>query len=563
MDILLIHPPLPANHRHKKVMPLGLAYLASHVRSHCPSARVEILDAHVLNMPFAETLEAALSKKRDIIGLSFWTAQAPFAYALAEKIREKSPETFLVFGGVHTSSLPQEAARFCDYCVLYEGEETFQELVEHLMGARPLESVKGVAYLKDGEFRRHDARPFIEDLDRLSFPAWDLLAMERYDTPLHVVGGRRVPVIGSRGCPYNCSFCVSPNIWGRKVRWRSPENVVSELKEIISKYGVRQFHFWDDNLLLEDAYIKTLCDLVIREKLDIHWVGLSRASHIVSRAERLPLLKAAGCVGLEVGIESADEKTFENIDKEESLDSLREAFCLQKKAGLYPLFTYMSLNPGETISTYRAQADLIDRLLSDLPWAQYFHHLPFPVYVGQFCTPHPGTKFFDTKDTLGMVLSMDWSEYNHHTVNFVPHSLLSDVPVRRKPFLGENDYILCVKAAWGWMYELYPDKQPFLRQFLKRCGFLYFVRRFFAFCDGRRTLKDVVEKIAKILGIPLKKSLQYAVITTIVLSQLGVLGSAVSSDGRLEFKKIDACRGLRTKWIYRCLRLASFFCRTY
>src|SRR3989338_6475585 len=164
-----------------------------------------------------------------------------------------------------------------------------------------------------------------------------------------------MPVIGSRGCPYNCSYCVSPLIWLREVRWRSPENVIEELKEIIKKFQIPQFHFWDDNFLLNREYVIGLCEGILKENLKIKWIGLTRASHVQKNKDLIDLLAKAGCIGLEVGIESANPETFLQIHKEENLAVIEEIAKLQKDNGMYPLFTYMAFNPGETINGYYLQ----------------------------------------------------------------------------------------------------------------------------------------------------------------------------------------------------------------
>jgi hypothetical protein len=387
--------------------------------------------------------------------------------------------------------------------------------------------------------------------------------MDRYDTALHVVGGKRVPVIGSRGCCYNCSYCVSPFMWGGQVRWRSAKNVFAEMKEIIERFRIRQFHFWDDNLLLNIKYINELCHEIINSNLGIKWVGLSRASHIVANKRILGLLRDSGCVGLEVGIESVDEKTFKNIKKGEALQTLKEACRLQKENGLYPLFTYMSLNPGENIDTYYYQSIFIDQILSGLPWCNFFHPLPIPVYIGQFCTPHVGTRLFDEVKDLGLNLRESWQDCNHHTINFIPNSLLEDIPVKMVSKLGEKEYIICVKAAWSWIYELFPSGDALFNQALKRAGYLRFVLEFFRLCSGK-TVKEISLLLAKRLHISNKKSFQYSAITIIVLAQLGIIRSSLY-DGKLENKvkdiKLDNFDEI--KWKYRLLRLLGNFARKY
>jgi anaerobic magnesium-protoporphyrin IX monomethyl ester cyclase len=558
MDILLIQPPLPSNERHKRVLPLGLGYIASYLRNNVKNVNIEILDSHVLNVGHSHTIKEFCKKKRDVVGITFWTAQAPFAYALARAIREISPKTIIIFGGVHTTCCPEEAAKFSDFCVLYEGEQTFTELIECLKNGLSVYDIQGIAYIRDGKFVQTPSRPFIEDLNSLPFPAWDLLPVEKYDTPLHVVGGKRIPIVGSRGCPYKCSFCASPYIWKQQVRWRSPENVILEMKEIIARYGIRQFHFWDDNILMNKKYVQDLCAGIISDKLDVKWVGLTRGSHIVAYPEILKLLRQAGCIGLEVGIESADPNTFVNTNKGEQLNNLEKACSLQKESGIYPLHTYMSLNPGENINSYYLQGKFIDNILEGLPWCEFFHPLPFPVYIGQFCTPHVGTELKKNIKELGIVLADSLDEYNHHTINFIPDSLLDDIPKKTIGRLRENDYIICVKAAWYWMYDLYPSEEPFYLQVAKRCSFLYFISKLFSLCDGSMSVRGICNKLSECFNISLKKSFQYSTIIIIVLSQLGIMRSMIFNlEMKINPKIINIPNSCQAKWRYRFFRIIS------
>ena len=564
LEVLFLHPPLPANSRHKRVFPLGLAYLASYLRNSSSDVRIEAIDAHVLNMRYEDVLEGIKREKRDIVAITFWTAQAPFVYALAKEIKEYDPETVIIFGGIHTTCCPEEAATYADYCILHEGEETFRELIENIQKGAVIDQIKGIGYFKNNSFIKTLPRPFIEDLDSIPFPAWDIFPMERYNTFLHVIGGMRVPLVGSRGCSYNCSYCVSPFMWKQNVRWRSPDNIILEMKIIMEKYNIRQFHFWDDNLLMNKPYIKELCEKIIDNKLDIKWVGLSRGSHIIAFPEVMKSLKDSGCVGLEVGIESVDENTFRAIQKEEEVKELDKAFRLQKEAGLYPLFTYMALNPGENINTYYVQAKFIDNILSGLPWCDFFHPLDFPIYVGQFCTPHVGTKLYEQAKELGVVIAEGWQDYNHHTVNFLPNSLLEDIPEATIKALRDIDYIICTKAAWGWIYQLYSDKEPIYSQIAKRSGFICFVRRFFYYCRGRFTIREIIKKVGKDLGISHKKSSEYTAITVIVLSQLGIIRSAVSNiKNQIKLKTVVIPDYVRIRRKYRILKFLSFFIRKF
>ncbi|OGL46066.1 MAG: hypothetical protein A2149_07310 [Candidatus Schekmanbacteria bacterium RBG_16_38_11] len=540
MKILLVHPPLPCNERHKRILPLSLGYLASYLLKNLPEVEVKILDAHVLNFNYSQTMKEINKGKWDIIGITYWTPQSPFAYNISKAIKQNNPDAFVVHGGVHASLCPQEAVEYADVCVLHEGEIAFCELVKKMMEGKSFKEINGIAYKENGEMCRTPNSPMIKDLDSIPFPAWDLLPMECYTTPLHVVGGKRMPVIGSRGCPYNCSYCVSPLMWLREVRWRSPENVLEELKEIIKKFQIPQFHFWDDNFLLNREYVTGLCEGILKENLKIKWTGLTRASHIEKNKDLIGLLARAGCIGLEVGIESADPNTFLQIHKDESLSVIEDVAKLQKENGMHPLFTYMAFNPGETITGYYLQAQFIDKILSNLGWIEHFHPLPFSIYIGQFSTPYPRTQLMDDVKKLGVSLVESWDDCFHHNINFIPRSLLDDIPEKTSGRLKANDYLICVRAAWAGIWDFASFSLPRRERFKEQLDYVKFLSSFYARCNGSETLEKIAADLSEFLNISLKKSLQYSAFSTLILAQMGLIRSSLHSlDLDIKQKKIN------------------------
>jgi magnesium-protoporphyrin IX monomethyl ester (oxidative) cyclase len=526
-NVLLIQPPLPFNERHKKIVPLSIAYLASFLRQRIPKIRIQILDAHILNLSISETIKEVLNDPWDVIGITYWTLQASAAFAISKSIKSATSNTIIVHGGVHSTSMPEESTKYADFCVLHEGEETFFELIEALRENKDINEVKGIAFLKDGVLVKTPPRPFIEDLDTIPFPAWDLLPIEKYDTPFHIGGGKRMPVIGSRGCPYNCTFCVSPLMWKRKVRWRKPEYVVSEMEEILRRYQIDQIHFWDDNLMMNPEYVIGLCNEIIERKLKIKWIGLTRASHINEHPELLSLMKEAGCVGLEIGIESANPETYLKVRKGENLSDMELAFENQRKAGLLPLFTFMTFNPGETITGYYLQAKFIQK---NVPMAKKYHafEVTNPIAIGQFSTPHIGTQFRKEAVQLGLVLTDARDELFHHQINFLPYSLLNDIPERTtKKSLKIGHYLACFMAIKTWFAIFPSNSTPLIETLSKLKECIRFTKYFFSQCSGNLSIKRIAESASLDLGMDLKKSLGYSALICVALSQMGMIRSAV------------------------------------
>ena len=527
ISILFVHPPLPHNKPIKRIYPMGLLYMASYLKKHNPHAHVEIFNPQVCDMGFRQTLESVLSRKWDILALGYWTNQFQFSDRLSMAVRDSRPDAFIVHGGVHPTLRPAQAAQNSDIVVLYEGERTFSNLVRQFAAGAQDFDLPGTARLAGGEIRILPSEGFIEDLDNLPFPAWELLDLDHYTTPLHVVGGRRFPIIGSRGCPYNCSFCVSPAIWKRRVRWRSPENIVDEMEYSRTRFGIDQFHFWDDNLLLDRMHALSLAEEILKRNLKVKWVGLSRASHIAHAGDLMSVLARAGLIGMEIGIESANPAAYQIVGKNETLEDLVKACEIQKKHGMFPMYTYMSFLPGDTIRGAYEQARFMDKLLAGLPRYSYFHHLPFDIYIGQTCTPHVGTKMHDDVEQMGRPMWTNEEDFHHNATCFLPHSLLDDVPVRMVEELTLDDRSFCVILSYVAIADFLSYDLP-LEKIRNVAAFDRLLENFWRRCDGRRSLLELSKDIHREChtGLSLNDVLKFLAACSITLAQTGALDSS-------------------------------------
>ncbi len=527
MRLMLVNVPFPCNTRHKKVLPLGLLYIASFLRRELKGLEVAVVDGQVSDMSEDDVLRSVLHWEPDVVGFGFWTLQAEMVYRISDRLRKKASGIRIIHGGVHPTIFPEEALQHSDVVVVREGELTMLELVRRMKEGGGFSGVRGTVHRNDGTIVFEQAREFVKDLDSLPLPAWDLVDIRKYDTQFHIHGGLRLPVIGSRGCPYSCSYCGSPLMWERRVRYRSPESVVGEIRSIKEQLHIDQIHFWDDNLFMKRSYIEKLLNLMVSEELNVRWTGLTRASHLKRNADLVPLARKAGCIGMEIGIESANPETFKQIHKNEDLETLLEVSEIQKANGMYPMFTYMAFNPGETIHGYYLQGKFIDRLHDGLPWADYFHPLPFPLYIGQMCTPHPGTALYREAHKYGFVLAKRWSDYYHHRVNFIPDSMLSDVPVKNMERLGIREFTILIAAVNAGIYSVFYRKRP--HEILMVCLLIMHLSRvIFSEIDGTSSNKEVYNRVATILSMNKDVVYSYVPLITLVMAEMGWIKSAIS-----------------------------------
>ncbi len=535
-SILLIHPPFAlGNQRHKKILPMNMLYLSAYVMDKFPDVNVEILDGQIKNLCLDEMYQRIMEKRWDIIGIGYWTAQAPIAFKLSEFIKNNT-NALLIHGGVYPTVCPEDAVKYCDYAVMYEGEETFCEIVNIVKGNPPthpldgcpapfdkggLRGIKGIAYRNKSSIVINPPRNYIKDLDSIPFPKWELAGdLKQYNSPMHVTGGLRLPIIGSRGCPYTCTFCSSPLMWDRKVRWRQPVKIVDEMEEAIKKFNINQFHFWDDNLMMKRSHIIELCNEIIRRGLKVNWCGLTRASHVTKHKDALPLMKEAGCVGMEIGIESFTEDSTELVRKGEGIGEMAEASMELERAGIAPLYTHMFFNPGETITGYYQKQVFLNEVNSKNT------ALLADSRLGQASTPHRKTDFESEAKNLGEVFIDDLSNYIHQRINFIPHSLLNDIPVKVNGNRGSPIKFLevALQALFDWTEEM-------IDTYVQTSNLLW------DRIDGKKNVKELAGEIKGLLNLSDYHSKMFVSLSIVGLAREGAIRShnttpSVSNEGR-------------------------------
>jgi radical SAM superfamily enzyme YgiQ (UPF0313 family) len=516
-NVLLIHPPFAlGNQRHKKILPMNMLYLSAYVMDKFPDVNVEILDGQIKNLCLEDMYERIIEKKWDIIGIGYWTAQAPIAFKLSEFIKKNS-DALLIHGGVYPTVCPEDAVNYCDYTVMYEGEETFSEIVKIAMKNPPespfnkggLRGINGIAYKENGSIKINPPRNYIKDLDSIPFPRWELVGnIKQYNSPMHVTGGLRLPLIGSRGCPYTCTFCSSPLMWERKVRWRKPEKIADEMEEAIKKLNINQFHFWDDNLMMKKGHIIELCNEIIKRGLKVNWCGLTRASHVIKHKDTLPLMKEAGCVGMEIGIESFTEDSTELVRKGEGIGEMAEASMELERAGIAPLYTHMLFNPGETINGYYQKQLFLNEVNSKNTAFLADSRL------GQASTPHRKTDFEKEAKNLGEVFASDLSHYIHQRINFIPNSLLNDVPVKVNGNRGSPIKFLevALQAIFDWTEDM-------IDNYVQTANILW------DRIDGKKNVKELAGEIKSKLNLSNYHSKMFVSLSIVGLAREGAIRS--------------------------------------
>jgi len=379
-------------------LPLGLAYLAAVLEK--DKHEVRIIDAPTLSYRMSRIGDEIKKFRPQIVGLTATTSTIYEAYQLANMVKEISSSIKVIAGGPHVTFTARETLEECPYMdvvVRREGEETSEELI-NLLKSSPqdisfLEKVKGITFRINGKIMETEDRPFIKDLDELPFPAYHLLPMDKYK----LEGKRFANIITSRGCPFSCIFCSSSELCGKTWRGRSAENVIEEIKLLSERYGVKEIEFLDDTFTLNKKRVERICDLLIKEKLNISWACSSRVDTLSE--ELVNHLREAGCHTIYLGIESGSQHTLDIINKGITLIQAERAIRIVKKAQLNTLGTFIIGIPGETIKTIKKTISFAKKLSPTL--------VQFTI-----CTPYPGTKLFQMAKEKGWLITQDWSKYD-------------------------------------------------------------------------------------------------------------------------------------------------------
>ena len=262
---------------------------------------------------------------------------------------------------------------FIDYVIIGEAELTLKDILDGV----PNCDILGICYRENFQPVKNDKRPFIDNLDILPFPARHLVDNSIYRRPDN--GKMQAIVKVARGCPFHCFFCLATPVSGAKVRTRSPENIVAELKECVKKYNIKNFLFWSDIFNFNREWTLELCQKIIESGLKITWSSNTRADTMDD--EMAKMMYKSGCRLVSIGVESGSQKMLDNIGKKITLDDIRNTVKILKKNKI-KIYNYFVIGlPWETEETVEETIKFAIELDSNF----------ISFYTA---TPLPGTKYF-------------------------------------------------------------------------------------------------------------------------------------------------------------------------
>lgn len=425
MKVLLVQPPHNFNglSRPPAFFPSGLGYVARQILD--AGHQVEVLEAWAKGYDKQQITSQISSLTYDLVGISAHSSQYAYVKWLSAELKKRSSAP-IVLGGALATLTPEIVLKHSsvDVCVISEGEETVLELLSKLDS---LDKVAGI-YYKDSTCRicKTPTRKYINNLDTVSFPAWELFPMDVYLANCIIPGQthlKALNVIAGRGCPYSCLFC-SKTYTG--ARFRSVDNIIKEIKVLKEKYKIKGIFFADELLLINKKGVYELCDAI--EPLNLKWCCQGRVNLV--DYDILKRMKKAGCVAVGYGVESGSQTILYNMKKETTVKQGVQAINNTVKLGLRPVVQMMYGYPGETHQTIKETVDFF----KNVPYVGYIEFSP--------TTPLPGTTIWEQAKEKGIIENEEifleqlaggyWSKTDLKPVNLAELSNEEFLPLLRK-----------------------------------------------------------------------------------------------------------------------------------
>lgn len=370
---------------------IALGYLYSYLKA--KQVDVHVIDTKLERLSLEAVIKRTQDIKPDIIGISSMTHEISTCGELCDLLKKLNSNIITVVGGVHITALPEETLKSFssfDIEIVGEGEEVLYNLVENI---NDLNRVRGIVFWENGSVVLNQAASVINNLDSLPLPDWSPFPKSS-----------RYHIITARGCPFHCSFCMTP--YGKEVRERSPENVLIELKTTIENFDPDYYRFNDETFGFNVRRANLILDYIIDNKLDKTPKSASMRANIVTE-ETLKKMKRAGFEYIDYGVESGNEEILKRVHKSVTLKQTEKAIAMTKKAGIRVGANFILGHPYETWDTAMETINYAVKLNADFN------------AIGIMC-PYPGTEIYRLAmkgEGDYILLSTDWKDYNKQIGN--------------------------------------------------------------------------------------------------------------------------------------------------
>ncbi len=339
--------------------PIGLGYIATVFRN--LGAEVHIYNQDLHHYP-DEHLTSFLDKNVfDIVGYS--TVAGYYQYKkllrISEAVNRSVNRPLFILGGHGPTPEPEFFLKKtqADIIVMGEGEDTIADLIDALRNKRALHGIDGIAFRDGHDVVVNKRRNLIPDIDIIPFPAWDLFPMAYYRLyrfPRSNSDRFTMPVLAGRGCPFRCNFCYRMD---EGLRIRSNESILSEIEQLTTDYSINYIAFTDELLMSSEQRVESLCKGILHKNLDIQWYCQGRLNF--AKPDILKLMKKAGCVFINYGIEAYDDQVLKNMNKRLTTNQIEKGIRATLDAGISPGFNIIFGNIGENRDTIKKGVEFL------------------------------------------------------------------------------------------------------------------------------------------------------------------------------------------------------------
>lgn len=433
----MINPHFSKGLSSKDLIPLGLSYLAGSLIK----GGFEVVGYNL----DTDKIDVKLLDGFKIFGIYSTTAMFTNALSVARQVRQSFPTAFIILGGPHASSLPNDCLKYdCfDAVAISEGELTMLEVANAIEDGRSIENILGIGFRKCSEVKINSLRPFVPDLDVLPFPAKKIFDHGNYPSRQYAYSN----IIGSRGCPFQCANCQPGLNNVSRFRIRKVDKVIEEIEFLMANYEVKHFVFYDSELYISKTWILDFCKKLREKGIKITFEGNARINLIDD--DVLDALKGAGCIRLGFGVESGSPRVVNEIlckgvNVEKDLGNFQKVVAHGIEAHAW----FMLGIPGEKWEDILQTIEVAKKLNAD-------------TIELNIATPWPDTRFYSIAKQNGWLLSEDYTTYNEKVGGIIQTPFLTTKQIYEGVELFKKELTKAGYVLWSAEGVVMVKPKPF------------------------------------------------------------------------------------------------------
>jgi anaerobic magnesium-protoporphyrin IX monomethyl ester cyclase len=450
--------------------PIGLMYLVAYLRQYRTGKdEIQVLDGRSDLPSETQVLELMRQFKPDLVGITSFTMEKETAHRYAALAKEYRKNCTTVVGGPYGTSNAKEALQDgnFDFAVRGEGEDTLTTLVASLENGDSFSNLPGLGFRNNGVIHADTFPNLIEDIDQIPYPAWDAIELENYfvsgavrrlTNPIQA-NLRGMSVFSTRGCPYQCTYCH--NLFGKRLRKRSVENVLGELRWLVERYKIQEIEFIDDVFNLDRPRAKAICDGIIQSgwKLGLSFPNGLRSDQMDK--ELIDKMKAAGAYRINYAVESGTPRVQKMIKKNLNLERAKEVIDYTAAKGISTGGFFMIGFRDET------EAEV---------WNTIHYALKTRLHTASFfiLTPFPNTPMYEEALALGYDMKAIYSDYGAVSANL---SKVSNARLEELRKIAFRKFYFNPRRIWS-IFRTTPNKWVLFKNFLRTAKITFLGKEF-------------------------------------------------------------------------------------